>query len=461
VSRYFTYKSLDDLRSDAESRGGLPLTDDLYPLLRPLRVGDRTVGNRMAVHPMEGCDGTLEGEPGELTFRRWERFGAGGAKIIWGEATAILPEGRANPRQLLISPATAPALARLLEQTRAAHRQRFGRDDNLLVGLQLTHSGRWSYPEPLPVARLAAVDGVKGGNRAVLEDAYLARLPEVYADAALLAQDAGFDFVDIKQCHTYLLNEMLAARDRAGDYGGDFEGRTRLIADIFRAVGSRAPRLLLATRLNLYDGPPFRGEPGEEGNPITGGASEWGSLAGNALSPSLEEPLRLIELLRPLGLALVNATMGSPYYNPHIGRPFERAPVDGYVPPEHPIIGVQRHLALTAELQRAIPDLPVIGTGYSWLRHFAANAGAAAISAGDVSVMGLGRGALAYPDFAADIAEHGQMIDRKSCIGVSYCTALMRAKNNDLGQFPAGCVPRDPIYAEEFKLATRHAPHSS
>jgi 2,4-dienoyl-CoA reductase-like NADH-dependent reductase (Old Yellow Enzyme family) len=161
----------------------------------------------------------------------------------------------------------------------------------------------------------------------------------------------------------------------------------------------------------------------------------------------------LIARLRTLGLALVNVSMGSPYYNPHISRPFERAPVDGYLPPEHPLVGVERHLRATAEAQEANPDLAVIGTGYSWLRHYAANAGAAGVAAGRVSMMGLGRGALAYPDFAADIAEQGVMVDRKSCIGVSYCTALMRAKNNDLGQFPAGCAPRDPFYAEQFKVA--------
>ena len=157
--------------------------------------------------------------------------------------------------------------------------------------------------------------------------------------------------------------------------------------------------------------------------------------------------------------ALVNVTMGSPYFNAHIGRPFERAPVDGYAPPEHPLEGVARHFALAAEVQRAYPDVVAIGTGYSWLRHYAPNAGAANVAAGRISMMGLGRGALAYPDFAADLVEHGRMIDRKSCIGVSYCTTLMRSKKHELGQFPVGCVPRDPYYAEQFKLAeaTRRA----
>ncbi len=450
MTRYFTYKSLDELRADVTSRGlDVPLTDDLGPLLQPVAIGPRTVGNRMVVHPMEGCDGTLGGEPGELTFRRWERFGAGGAKVIWGEATAVVPEARANPRQLLLNETTAPAIGKLLETARKAHNDRFGRTDDFLVGIQLTHSGRWSYPSPLIATHLPAVEAVKHIelDAPVLNDGYLEALEEKYIEAAMLARNLGFDFVDIKQCHSYLLNELLAGHDRKGTYGGDFEGRSRFVTNVFRRIHDRAPDLLLATRLNVYDGPPYSGDAGQLGVPAVSGSSQWGAAG-------LDEPLRLVAHLRDLGLSLLNVSMGSPYYNPHISRPFERAPVDGYVPPEHPLEGVERHLQLSAQVQTANPDLAVIGTGYSWLRHYAANAGAAAVAEARVSMMGLGRGALAYPDFAADIAEHGAMVDRKSCIGISYCTALMRAKNNEMGQFPAGCAPRDPYYAEQFKVAT-------
>jgi 2,4-dienoyl-CoA reductase-like NADH-dependent reductase (Old Yellow Enzyme family) len=181
----------------------------------------------------------------------------------------------------------------------------------------------------------------------------------------------------------------------------------------------------------------------------------WGVDAREPCLPDLAEPLGLIGDLRALGLSMVNVTMGSPYFNPHIGRPFERAPVDGYASPEHPLAGVERHFALTARVQRAYPDLPVVGTGYSWLRHFALHAGAASVSAGGVSIVGLGRGALAYPDFAIDALEGGGMERDKSCIGVSYCTALMRAKHNDLGQYATGCVPRDRLYAAALKDANR------
>ena len=101
MSRYFKYKSSQALLADAHRLGlDFHLSDDLSPLFRPITVGGRRVGNRLAIQPMEGCDAELDGSPGELTFRRFRRFGAGGAKLIWGEACAVVPEGRANPRQL-------------------------------------------------------------------------------------------------------------------------------------------------------------------------------------------------------------------------------------------------------------------------------------------------------------------------------------------------------------------------
>jgi 2,4-dienoyl-CoA reductase-like NADH-dependent reductase (Old Yellow Enzyme family) len=456
---FFRYRSLDELRDDAAARRhALDFAGDLGALTQPLRIGPLAASNRMAVHPMEGCDGNLDGTPGELTHRRWRRFGEGGAALLWGEATAVVPEGRANPRQLLISPQTAPALKRLLDETRDARKQRFGTIHGFVVGLQLTHSGRWSHAAPIIARHGAAIDAVKHcEDLPLITDAELDALQQRFVDAAELAAGIGFDFVDIKQCHTYLLNELLGARSRDGAYGGPYERRTRFVRDVFGAIRTRlGDNIVLATRLNVYDGVPYTtgaggiGAPSAHELPYTDG---WGMTPDDVATPALDEPLRLIGDLRALGLAMVNVSMGSPYYNPHIGRPFERAPVDGYTPPEHPLAGVERHFGVTRQVQQAYPDLAVVGTGYSWLRHYALHAGAANVAAGAVSLVGLGRGALAYPDFAADALERGDLERDKACIGVSYCTALMRAKHNDLGQYATGCVPRDRFYAEALKQA--------
>lgn len=458
MSKYFTYRSREELKDDIRERGlAIELAAGTDDLLSPVTIRERTAGNRLAVQPMEGCDGELDGLPGELTFRRWERFGSGGAKLIWGEATAVAPEGRANPRQLLIDERTAPALGELLSRTRRAHKERFGRDDDLIVGLQLTHSGRFSHPKPLIAHHAPPLDDVKKipADYPAISDSYLDELEEKYVNAASLAAAARFDFVDIKQCHGYLLNELLACRERPGSYGGDFEGRTRFVRNVVAKIRARfGESLMIASRVNVFDGPPFEKSADGVGQSSVDGAYRWafGANADRPAEPDLDEPLRLIGMLRDLGVSLVNVTMGSPYWNPHIGRPFERPPVDSYWPPEHPLVGVERHFRLTAAVQSTYPDLAVVGSGYSWLRHYAAAAGEANVRAGRVSIMGLGRGAIAYPDFAADLMERGEMVDRKSCIGVSYCTALMRAKNNNVGQFPVGCVPRDPLFAEQFKL---------
>src|SRR5207244_5227865 len=164
------------------------------------------------------CDGEPDGRPGELTFRRYVRFGAGGAKIIWGEAGAVVEDGRASPRQIVLNESTKADFARMVAQCRAAHRAASGDDSDLLFGLQLTHSGRYSYRgsiiathDPLLVGRYKVT-----AETPLVTDDELKRLVDDYVAAARLAAEVGFDFVDVKQCHRYLLNELLGARNRPG-----------------------------------------------------------------------------------------------------------------------------------------------------------------------------------------------------------------------------------------------------
>jgi 2,4-dienoyl-CoA reductase-like NADH-dependent reductase (Old Yellow Enzyme family) len=471
LARYFKYRSTDDLEADARRLGlDLRLSDDLSPLFRPVSVGPLRVGNALCIQPMEGCDGTLDGRPDELTFRRYRRFGAGGAKLIWGEATAVLDEGRANSRQLLISDQTAPDLERMLRECRQAHREAFGGDDDLVVGLQLTHSGRYSYCRPLiafhdPILDpRTLVDKASGrtvdADYPLLTDDYLQRLVDHYVAAARLAQDIGFQFVDIKQCHRYLLSELLAAKTRPGPYGGSLENRTRLARDIFTRIRAEVPGLVIATRLNVFDGIPYRMRPGSnEGEPCpwqTPVRSAWGTREDDPLQPDLVEPAAWIGEMACLGVALVNVSMGNPYATPHVIRPFEYPPPDGYETPEHPLIGVDRHFRLAEQLQRLHPQLPLVGSGYSYLQEFLFQAGAANLRDGRITFVGVGRAALPQPDFVRQLQETGRLERKRICRTFSYCTALMRAKHNELGQFATGCPPFDkevygPIWDEAKK----------
>ncbi len=469
MSRFFKYKTSEALLADARALGldlDLPWSDDLSPLFLPATIGDRRVGNRLAIQPMEGCDAELDGSPGELTFRRFRRFGAGGAKLIWGEACAVVPEGRANPRQLLINPQNAGALERLLQAARTAHVETTGTAGDLVIGLQLTHSGRYSYQRPIlaqhdplldPLTVIDKASGATvGADFPLISDAELDRLQDSYVEAATIAWRAGFDFVDIKQCHRYLLSELLAARTREGRYGGSFENRTRFIREVVDRVKDACPGLIIATRLNVFDGVPYVKGPEGHGIPCPFAVpvrSAWGTALFDPAVPDLEEPLALVASLKAQGVALVNVTLGNPYRSPHLLRPFEYPPPDGYETPEHPLIGVCRHLRCTATVQEAFGTFPVVGSGYSWLQAFAFSVGAANVAAGRVTFVGIGRGALAQPEFARRL-ERGEPLDRKRlCRTFSFCTALMRSKHNDLGQFATGCPPFDkevygPIWAE-------------
>lgn len=440
--------------------------EHLNAIRKPVRIGNRTIGNSLGIHPMEGCDGTLDGEPDDLTFRRWERFGSGGAKLIWGEATAVVSDGLANPRQLLLTEKNLLAFAKLLALTRAAHREAFGRDDDLLIGLQLTHSGRYSYRKPLITYHHPHADKVtyldkKRGiiipvDYPTVTDDYLERLEDEFVHAARRVYELGFDFVDIKQCHTYLLNELLGARTRKGKYGGHFVNRTRFIRNVLDKIrGELGDKLILASRINAFDGVPHEKDPETGvGKPMpfdTPYEYNFGVDHYNPLKENLMEPLELVRMMRERGVSLVNVSMGSPYYNMHYGRPFEHSPVDGYIPPEHPLVGIDRHFRITAAIQQAFPDLAVVGTGYSWLRQFLICAAESNLRRKRVTIVATGRGAIAYPDYAADAMKDGKLKPSNVCIAVSHCTNLMRSKHNELGQFPTGCVPRDPLYAQVLK----------
>jgi 2,4-dienoyl-CoA reductase-like NADH-dependent reductase (Old Yellow Enzyme family) len=470
MARFFKFHALAELQTES-SRLGLDLrfTDDLSPLFRPVIIGKLRAGNSLCIQPMEGCDGTLDGRPDELTFRRYLRFGGGGAKLIWGEATAVTLDGRASPRQLHLNEETAPDFRRMLEICRQAHRDAFGSDDDLVVGLQLTHSGRYSFQGPLIAFHDPILDPRTHADKAsgsvidssypLIDDDYLKRLPDHYVAAAKLAYQIGFQFVDIKQCHRYLLSELLAAKTRPGPFGGSLENRTRLAREIIGRIRSEIPGLLIASRLNVFDGIPYRKSTNGVGDPCPWKApvlSAWGTREDDPLEADLREPMEWIRDMSRLGVELVNVSMGNPYASMHIIRPYEYPPPDGYESPEHPLQGVDRQFRLTSEIQQAFPQLPIVGSGYSYLQEFLFHAGAANVRDGRITLVGVGRASLPQPDFVRQLMEHGRLDRKRVCRTFSYCTALMRAKHNELGQFATGCPPFDkevygPIWEEAKK----------
>jgi 2,4-dienoyl-CoA reductase-like NADH-dependent reductase (Old Yellow Enzyme family) len=431
VSDRFRYKTADELLAQAQSLGlSLPFSDPLAPLFAPGVVAGRTVPNRMAAQPMEGCDGEPSGAPGALTIRRYLRFAEGGFGLLWFEATAVMPEARANARQLYLTPGTLPAFRALVEDTRAAAAQRFGRDYRPYCVVQLTHSGRFSRTAPPGRRKVACHNPLLDRDALpVWTDEELDRVREAMVDGARLAKAAGFDAVDIKACHGYLLHELLGARTREHSrYGGPFENRVRLLLESVQAVRAEVPGIAVAVRMNATDGMP----------------QPWGfgAAPGPDAAADLDEPRRLARLLGEAGCSLLNITAGIPTYGPHINRPFDRPVAGTAPPPEHPLVGVVRLLELSAAMQEAAGPIPVVATGLSWLRQFWPNVAAALLEQGRCAFAGIGRGAFAYPDAPADLAAHGALTPVKCCIACSRCTELMRLGST------AGCAVRDhPLYS--------------
>ncbi len=431
------------LRQAGKLAVDVPFSNDIGVLFTPIDIAGRRVPNRFAVQPMEGCDSEFDGSPGELTFRRYRRFAAGGSGLIWFEATAVAPEGRANPAQLCISNANVDAFRRLVEQTRAVARESMGDAHGVLLILQLTHAGRYCRPDgtPRPVIahHSAILDPPMGIAPAhpLISDEELDRLREAYLSAAELAAAAGFDGVDVKACHGYLVSELLASFTRTNSrYGGSFENRARLLLEVAARIREKVPGIFVTSRISAHDGIPH--------------PYGFGADAAEPPAEDLAEPKELARRLHTPGCPLLNVSIGNPYYNPHYGRPFD-LPIAGAKPPnEHPLVGVARLLRITAELQHAVPDLPIVGTGYSWLRHLFPNVGAAVVGSGKAAFVGLGRQAFAYPDCVKDLAEKGALIPEKTCVGCSGCTQIMR----DGGS--TGCIVRDrEIYGEQYRTGRR------
>ena len=399
-------RTVDDFKAHVASLGvDIPFDDEVV-----------TDGLRFAILPMEGWDGTDDGRPTDLVLRRWQRFGTSGAQMVWGgEAVAVTTDGRANPHQLVIGPWVADLRAQLADDQR--------------TGLQLTHSGRWSYAEALCGRPDRLLDARRPGR--VLTDDELDRLVDDFAAAAVIAKDAGFDFVDVKACHGYLGHELLGAFDRPGHYGGGFEGRTRFVRSCIEAVRAAAPGLDIGVRFSAFDVVPHHARDRDGvGEPDDASATSFGFDQGEAL----------VDLLAGIGVTLVCITAGSPYYCPHVQRPAFFPPSDGYLPPEDPLLGVARLLDVTARLKRHRPETTVVGTGYSYLQEWLPNVASAAVRTGAVDYAGLGRMALSYPDLPADVLAGRPLDRRKICRTFSDCTTAPR---NGL---VSGCWPLDPEY---------------
>jgi 2,4-dienoyl-CoA reductase-like NADH-dependent reductase (Old Yellow Enzyme family) len=414
-----------------------------------LRSGNK-IGNAFCILPMEGWDGTLDGRPTELTKRRWRNFAVSGAKLLWGcEAVAVRHEGRANPNQLLINEANLPDFVELFQLIQEEHFAAFGTIDDLLTGLQLTHSGRFCKPnsktkmEPKILYHHPVLDSKFGLNDdyPLFTDEEIDELVADYVKAAFLAQKAGFQFVDIKHCHGYLGHEFLSAYDREGKYGKSLENRTRFFREIVAGIRKEAPGLEIGVRLSVFDWMPFQKGPEESGVPSINGQYSY-AFGGDdsGLKENLSESFEFLRELEKLGIELLCTTAGSPYYNPHIQRPALFPPSDGYLPPEDPLQGVARQIRVTGAVKAAFPGFYVVGSAYSYLQEWLPNVAQEVLETGKADSIGLGRMVLSYPEMPADVLSGNGLKRQKICRTFSDCTTAPR------NGMISGCFPLDPFY---------------
>ncbi len=421
------------------------------PFAKPhtTKAGNK-IGNAFCILPMEGWDGTTDGKPTELTKRRWKNFAISGAKLLWGcEAVAVQPDGRANPNQLMINDKNLSDFEELYQMVEREHRTAFGNSEDLLTGLQLTHSGRFCKPESKTkmapkILYSHPVLNKKFGlaeDYPLMTDGEISELIDSYVAAAVRAQKTGYKFVDIKHCHGYLGHEFLSAYTREGRYGKSIENRTRFIREIVAGIKAEAPGLEIGVRMSIFDWVPFK--QGADGKGIPAAESPYHFAFGGSesgIGENLNESFEFLKELEKLDIELLCTTAGSPYYNPHIQRPALFPPSDGYMPPEDPIHGVARQIEAVAEVKKAFPNFYTVGSAYSYLQEWLPNVAQNVLQSGKVDSIGLGRMVLSYPELPADVLAGEPMKRGKICRTFSDCTTAPR------NGMISGCFPLDPFY---------------
>ena len=471
LTRIPSLKTVEDFRKHCATLGiELPCEDTIEagagsPLAQAVpnvTINGKRIGNRIAIHPMEGWDGTTTGGLSEEMRRRWQRFGESGAKLICGaEAMAVRPDGRANPNQLIIIEQNKAGLTELMGILKKAHAERYGTTDDLVIGFQLTHSGRFCKPndkkrwESRVAFRHPILDKKFNvtSNAQVFTDGEIERLIEDYIRAARIAWDVGADFVDLKHCHGYLLHEFLGAHTRPGKFGGSFENRTRILRDIIAGIRASGNPIEFGVRLSCFDMVPHRPDPAlsQPGKLGPGIPEEFAhclpyryGFGVNERDPTridLTETFQFVELCAQLGVKILNTTAGSPYYTPHLQRPAAYPPSDGYQPAHDPLMDVARQLHAVKLLKaRAGNQMVVIGSGYSYLQEYLPHVAQRVVREGWADMVGIGRVVLSYPTMLTEAAQKGALEKALICRTFSDCTTAPR------NGIISGCYPLDKYY---------------
>ena len=419
--RKFNFNNNEDLNKTLANYK-IKSANNVHKVLESFAYNEFDIPNRIVALPMEGVDG-INGAPSELTFRKYERASKGGYGIIWLEATAINSESMSNDNQLFINDDTLDSFIELNDLIKKSSLESAYKKEAYTI-LQLNHSGRYANKNGIENAQIATHKPILDERRNIecdrelVSDEYLDKLKDDYLKASILARKAGFNAVDIKSCHGYLLSELFTATEREGKYGGGFENRTRFILETIDMIRGcpDCEGLEITVRLNMVDNPNLINENIDN------------------LDEILVETKKLISLLMEKGVNIISLSLGNPYYIPNVGKPSDLKVNEDI---ESPLISSVRIIKMISYLQKQFPDMIFVGLGYTWFRQFGGYIAEELINNNEVTFAGFGRQVLAYPDLPNDLLETGKLDPNKVCITCGMCSTL-KANN-----YPSGCVVRD------------------
>jgi 2,4-dienoyl-CoA reductase-like NADH-dependent reductase (Old Yellow Enzyme family) len=402
---------------------------DLNVLSHPMKIGNRTAPNRLVTQPMECNDADENGNPSDLTHKRYRQLAEGGAGMIMVESLTISPRSRARRNQLVIEEKNRGPLADLVGEMREINA------DSLVI-FQINHSGIISGGFSDVVSYYPAYTPTTDSAVRILTDDDIAEIQDQLVKAALIAHGAGADGIDFKNCHGYLGGQLLRpANTKKGRFGGSFENRTRFFRETAGMMKSalKDDNFIFGTRISMYEG-------------IRGG---FGTAGPDEVAEDLREPLALCRLIEDAGFDFINVSGGIPVMTGEITRPTHNYPM-----------GVYRQFGW-AEAVRDAVKVPLIGSAYSYLRNGENKLSgevpekksllywaAKNIQDGHVDMVGIGRQSLADPLFAKKVLA-GE-IDR-----IDFCTVCNGCSTLLASQARVGCAFYNRFYKEELREARK------
>lgn len=393
-------------------------------IFSPIKIGTKTAVNRIAINAMECTDADDQGNPTEKTYRRYRRLFEGGAGIVVLEAITVTYDSRGRLHQLSIMPRNAKALAEFVKEMRRVN-------DKTLFIWQLTHSGELSHPD---FSKRVCVKNLPGFGGELLSEDDIKKIIDQFVESAKIAHDAGADGVDFKNCHGYLMSQLVRPyNDRNWKYGGSWENRTRATYEVYERIAKEVndPEFIVGSKVSMWEG-----FPGGQG---TGGPS----------SPiiDLTESLDLIKGMEKRGAKFILVSAGSPSITLALSQPDKTIPDDVYL-----------HFGFQKAARQALkPETVVIGSAYSVLRDGKNGLKAVKreeasltywadknIRDGVTNMIAIGRQSFADPYLPKKLKE-GKENEIHWCTACDNCIELL------IRQRPVGCTTYEREYTETLQ----------